>query len=580
MLKDRCQIKVLLIDGNPADAKLVQDALAVANGVTFSVDWAERLSAGLNLLRGEKFDMVLLDLGLPDSQGLSPLKRVQSEAPALPIFVLSTLADEPMAIEAVRAGAEDCFVKEQMDGRLLGKYFLYAVERQEMLAKLEHHKQELEVSTASFRNLIESNTDGIAVIDQKGVVRFVNPALEALFGRSAEDLLCELFDFPVVAGESCEVNLSANGGGVNVAEMRVGETVWEGESVYLASLRDVTARKRTEEELRLRAQLLDTASDSIFLHSFDGNIIYCNEAANKSRGYTKNELIAVNFYSLFISDHAKRVGLRVKDLMEKGKISFESAHLLKDGSTMPVEVNARVIELGGEKLILNSVRDITNQKRAEDALRGSVNRLQKVLDGTVQAMAVAVEMRDPYTAGHERRVATLSCAIAEEMGFPVERIKGIRIAAVLHDLGKLSIPAEILSKPGQATEVELSILKSHAEMGYDILKTIEFPWPIAQIVLQHHERMDGSGYPAGLSGEQILFEAKVLAVADVVEAMASHRPYRPALGIDKALEEISQNRGLLYDPGVVDKCVSLFNNKGFSFDRSQISDSAPSLPLN
>ncbi len=255
----------------------------------------------------------------------------------------------------------------------------------------------------------------------------------------------------------------------------------------------------------------------------------------------------------------------MKALMEKGTLSFESAHGRKNGSIMPVEVSARVIELGGKKHILNSVRDITHQKRAEEALRSSLHRLKKVLEGTVQAMAMTVEMRDPYTAGHERRVTTLACAIAEEMRLPVKQIEGIRIAALLHDVGKICVPAEILSKPGQANEVELSFLRKHAEVGHDILKTIEFPWPIAQIVLQHHERMDGSGYPNALSGKQILVEARVLAVADVVEAMASHRPYRPALGVDKALGEVTQHRGVLYDPNVVDTCLALFNGRGFNF---------------
>ncbi|MBC8264543.1 MAG: HD-GYP domain-containing protein, partial [Anaerolineales bacterium] len=209
---------------------------------------------------------------------------------------------------------------------------------------------------------------------------------------------------------------------------------------------------------------------------------------------------------------------------------------------------------------------ITERKRAEEELRQSYVQLQRTLEGTVNTLVSAIETRDPYTAGHQRRVTQLACAIAKEMGLPKEQIEGIRMAGLIHDLGKINVPAEILSKPGGLNDLEYGLIKMHPQVGYDVLKEIEFPWPMAQIVLQHHERMDGSGYPAGLSGEEILLEARILGVADVVEAMASHRPYRPARGMDKALEEISQNRGVLYDPEVVDACLKLFTEKGFKFE--------------
>ncbi|MBW1837533.1 MAG: response regulator, partial [Deltaproteobacteria bacterium] len=178
-------------------------------------------------------------------------------------------------------------------------------------------------------------------------------------------------------------------------------------------------------------------------------------------------------------------------------------------------------------------------------------RLQGALEGIIQAMVRTVESRDPYTAGHQQRVAELAVAIAIEMNIPKNQIEGIRMAGRIHDLGKISVPAEILSKPTRLTDIEFALIKTHSRIGYDILKEIDFPWPIAQMVLQHHEKMNGSGYPQGLSGEDILLEARVLCVADVVEAMASHRPYRPALGIEKALDEISENKGVFYDPEVV-----------------------------
>ncbi len=173
-------------------------------------------------------------------------------------------------------------------------------------------------------------------------------------------------------------------------------------------------------------------------------------------------------------------------------------------------------------------------------------------------------MRDPYTAGHQRRVAQLACALAEELGFSEEMLKGMEVMGFLHDIGKIVVPAEILSKPGELNDLEFNMIKAHSLLGHNIIKGIEFPWPVQTAVLQHHERLDGSGYPSGLSGNDIILEARILAVADVVESMASHRPYRPSLGIGKALDEIVKNRGTLYDPQVVDVCISLFSEKGFT----------------
>ncbi|MBL7213110.1 MAG: HD-GYP domain-containing protein [Desulfobacteraceae bacterium] len=210
-------------------------------------------------------------------------------------------------------------------------------------------------------------------------------------------------------------------------------------------------------------------------------------------------------------------------------------------------------------------REMRERKRAEEDLRRSLERLQVTMKGAIQAIAVTVEIRDPYTAGHQLRVADLSSAIAKELGFSKEQTEEIYLDAAVHDIGKIALPVEFLVKPGQLSEMELELFKPHAEMGYKILKPIGFPWPIAQVVLQHHERMDGSGYPRGLAGEEIVMEARILGVADTVEAMASDRPYRPALGIDKALEEIQRHRGVLYDPAVVDACLKLFTEKGFEF---------------
>lgn len=209
-----------------------------------------------------------------------------------------------------------------------------------------------------------------------------------------------------------------------------------------------------------------------------------------------------------------------------------------------------------------------NSRQGQEELKNTLEKLRKALGGVIEAMSLTIEMRDPYTAGHQRRVSDLARMIATEMGLPTEQIDAIRMAGALHDIGKLSIPSEILSKPGKLNELEWLMIKNHSTIGYNILKPIEFSWPVANIVLQHHERLNGSGYPSGLSGENIVLEAKILGVADVVEAMSSHRPYRPAHGIGEALEEISRNKGILFDPMVVDICWRLFTSKKFKFEKS------------
>jgi putative nucleotidyltransferase with HDIG domain len=211
-------------------------------------------------------------------------------------------------------------------------------------------------------------------------------------------------------------------------------------------------------------------------------------------------------------------------------------------------------------------RDITERKRVGRQLEQSLKRLSRTMESTIRAISTTIEARDAYTAGHQRRVTQLAGIIAKEMSLPGAQIAGIRVAGLLHDIGKISVPTEILSKPGLLNDVEMSMIRTHPKVGYDILRSIEFEWPVAEIVLQHHERLDGSGYPSGVRGEKILLEARILAVADVVEAMSSHRPYRPAVGIDKALEEITRGEGTVYDARVVRACLEAFTKRNFEFE--------------
>jgi response regulator RpfG family c-di-GMP phosphodiesterase len=338
---------------------------------------------------------------------------------------------------------------EEMEG-LVGERTDALLQTNKQLRKEIGTRQETEkalhMSEVNFRNMIYNNADGILILDDNSIVKFMNPAAESIFGTKAKHFVGQTFEHLIIPGKPTELDIIIGDGKSVIAEMRVMETEWEGKKAYLASLRDITDRKR----MQLRLQV-------------------------------------------------------------------------------------------------------------------SLDNLKEVMDGTIRAMALAVEMRDPYTSGHQHRVAELAQAIAKEISLPDDAIEGVYMAASIHDIGKISLPAEILSKPVKLTEIERKMIEAHSKVGYDILNGIDFSWPIAQIVLQHHERMNGSGYPYGLGGKEILIEARIVGVADVVETMASHRPYRPSIGLDKALEEIFKNKGKLYDEKVVHACLTIFNEKGFEF---------------
>jgi PAS domain S-box-containing protein len=334
------------------------------------------------------------------------------------------------------------------------------------------------------------------------------------------------------------------------------------------TFQDITDRKRSVEALRESEEryrsIFENAQEGIFQSTPDGRIIMANLAMAIMYGYESPKegmtFVTDIAHQHFVNPEDRRE--LIKKIEENGFIKgYESQNYKKDGSIIWVSLTMHAVrDEKGQIMYYDGIaEDITNRKQ-------SVKRIRKALGATVQAIAVTVEARDPYTAGHQRRVADLARAIAKEMNLPIDQIDGIRMAAAIHDLGKISVPAEILSKPKKLTDIEFRLIKTHSQSGYDILKDIDFPWPVARTVLEHHERMDGSGYPNGLTGDHILLESRILAVADVVESMASHRPYRPSLGIKAALEEIEKNRGTLYDNTVADACLRLFREKGYQLN--------------
>jgi PAS domain S-box-containing protein/putative nucleotidyltransferase with HDIG domain len=369
--------------------------------------------------------------------------------------------------------------------------------------------------------------------------------------------------------------------------------------------------RRVENELRQAKEyaefLFRATPNAIFTTDTNRVIISWNNKAEEITGYLRKEVIGRQ--CTIFAEHPCKDNCDVfSDSVEKPMFGCECSIRRKDGKIIIISKNADLLTDEDDNVIgaIESFEDITGRKKEEQSFQKSYQnlemqvrertaelskineallveimqrkktqknfedgneKLKRVLNETISALAFTVEKRDPYTAGHQQRVTQLAAAIAKEMKLPEEQIQGVRTAAMIHDIGKICVPAEILSKPSKLTTYEFSIIKAHPEVGYDILKEIEFPWPVSKIVYQHHERLNGSGYPLAVKGEDILLESHILIVADVVEAMASHRPYRPALGIDRALDEIMHKKGSLYHEAVVDACIRLFMECGFHLEQ-------------
>ncbi len=339
--------------------------------------------------------------------------------------------------------------------------------------------------------------------------------------------------------------------------------------------KEIAERKRAEESLLASEgkyrSIFENAAEGIFRLERESRTLSVNPAMARMCGYDTPDEMTARVTDLFQQIHVDdECRATFATLLGDGKTidGFEAQIHRKDGTLLWGSLNVWPGKDGAGKVTCyeGTVEDISSRKLAEEDLRQTMERLSTILRGTISAMSMAVEMRDPYTSGHQKKVSSLASFIAREMALPTHTIENVRTAGIVHDIGKMSIPAEILSKPTILSDTEMGLLKIHPRSGYEILKEAELPYPIAEAVLQHHERLDGSGYPQGLRGPEILLEARILAVADVVEALASHRPYRPAFGIDAALDEIEKNIGILYDPQVVSACVTLFRDKGFTLN--------------
>jgi PAS domain S-box-containing protein len=443
----------------------------------------------------------------------------------------------------------------------------------------------LQESEEKYRGILENMDDAYYEVDLKGNLTFFNQALVNRTGYKREELMgmnyrhyispnCwrqvqEIFAQVYQTGRAVtlfDYEIHLKDGRKRFQESWVNLILDKNNNPlgFRGMARDVTDRKIAEKELRQAEEryrsIFENAQEGMYRAGANEKFIMVNQAMARIFGYDSAaefvEQVNTSAHQLYRDrEDRKKIfhWLETQGLVQ----DFEARFFRRDGSVGWISVNIQQTQEGNTPFYDGFVRDVTDRKE-------SVEHLREAFAGTVSAIALLVEAKDPYTAGHQRRVAEIACAIALEMGLSQERIEGILMAGKMHDIGKVSIPAEILSSPRRLTALEFSLIKTHAQSGYDILKDIKFSWPIARMVQEHHERMDGSGYPQGLKGIDILLESRILAVADVVEAMATHRPYRAALGVDLALREITENRGVLFDTEAVDACLRLFREKNYT----------------
>jgi PAS domain S-box-containing protein len=320
--------------------------------------------------------------------------------------------------------------------------------------------------------------------------------------------------------------------------------------------------------------LLEEMSEGALTMTAAGLILFSNQRFAETVKTPLNQVVGSSIYA-WLNPENQAMLKSILNMDSPEKRRKELSLLATDGKQVPIYLSVNKVGLvGTDEIFCIVTTDLTEEKKIEEivtakkmalaALKASLE-LEKSLEESIKSIAYTVESRDEYTAGHMKRVGQLSSAIARELGLPEDTIHGIELASTIHDVGKIAIPVEILTKPGKLSKIEMMLVQTHVEAGYDIIKNIEFPWPIARMILEHHERIDGSGYPQGLKGDEMLLGSRIIAVSDVIEAMSTHRPYRFVLGIDAALAEIKQHRGKLYDAQVVDACLKLFAEKRFAF---------------
>ncbi len=593
-------MKILVVDDKEENRYLLE-TLLTGNG--FVTRTATNGKEALELLRSEEVGLIISDILMPVMDGFQLCREVKEddELAKLPFVFYSATYTEAKDEEYALSIGADRYVRKPVEpakfmtiihniiddvktGKLRGRKPVPAKEgtfkrySERLVNKLEKKMLQLKETEKEYRALFENVSDVVFWLDEEGRFTAVNPQITVI-GYEPQDVIGKRFtEFltpwsqeialhhfesakeDVTTHDVYELEVVRQDDGIAHVEVSM-STAYEDEEFLgrFCILRDITTRKRAEKELRVKDCAVECAINGVAFVDPDWNLTYVNPSFVSLWGYENDGEVVGRKATEFWQDRsAAEQG--EKAVEEEGEWRGELTAKRKDGTLFLVEAIADAVtdDKGTPMTMMVSFMDITERKQ-------TVEQRQRTLQGTIKAVGLTTETRDPYTFQHQQRVTELACAIAEQLDLPEEQIKGLRAASLMHDIGKLSVPAEILSKPTKLTDAEYKLIQVHPQTAYDIIAGVDFPWPVADIILQHHERLDGSGYPNSLTSDDILLEAKVLAVADVVEAMSSHRPYRPSLGLDKALDEINNNKGKLYDPDVVDACLKLFEENGFSF---------------
>jgi PAS domain S-box-containing protein len=614
---------ILIVDDNPANIYILKSLLE-SEGM--KVITAKNGKEALAKAHSHPPDLIVSDILMPVMDGYTLCRHWKSDDQLkhIPfIFYTATYTEAKDEKFALSLGADLFIIKPQEPEvliNMLSKFLSaqYVVkpaqlkplgEEMEFLRthneilfnKLEKKMSDLQIANEQlkimeerYRLSFENTSDVIFIVDENLNILSMSQSAEKILGYKPEEFVGKLVTdikhiftpasfeqaiadaMLILKGEKISVRtyeFITKDGTIKIGEVSGSPIMRDGQVTGFVSIaRDITDRRRAEDELRNSEQkyrtILQDMNDMYYELDLKGNMTFFNKALLLLTARTPEELQGMNFRDYMSSEGSEDALKIFAEIFKTGKPKlFVNEIFTKTGEVKHFESQAGLLLDENKQPIgfRGIARDITERKKAQDERDQVLARLRKTLETMIQAMSAAVEARDPYTSGHQRRVSDLARAIATQMNLPVDQIDGIRMAAFIHDMGKISIPAEILSMPRKLSKLEFELIKTHPQAGYDIIKDIDFPWPIANIILQHHERINGSGYPHGLRGDNILLEARILAVADVVEAMASYRPYRPALGLDTALEEITRNKNILYDGEVVEACLKIFREKKYEF---------------
>ena len=519
---------------------------------------------------------------LPHRLGIRSIATLPVRRDGKPIGILGITASEPNFFDTeFRSLLEEMAVD-----------IAFALDNFDYERRRKHAEHFLHESEARFRALTALSSDYFWEIDEHLRYRVISEGVRAILGFEPQELIGKSStethlierlnpppeDFARIRAEhkpyhNTVARIRAKDGSHRILNISADPLFGaDGAFVgYRGVTRDISASVKAETALRQSEEqfrgLVEQSVTGIVIAQ-EELLTYVNPRAVEIFGYGKPEEVLGHKLMEFVSEQdrtalAESIGRLLSREVRSAAFAFTG--LRKDGTTADIGAHGTHATYRGRPAIIGVIQDITERKRAEEGAKRYLEEIEAAMMATVRVASTMGEMRDPYTAGHERRVAELTAAMGEEMGLSASQIEGLRVAGNLHDIGKITVPAEILSKPGKISAVEFSLIKEHAQQGYEILKDVRFPWPVAEVAQQHHERLDGSGYPQGLKGDEIVLEARILAVADTVEAMSSHRPYRPGRGIEASLAEIEQYRGIRYDAEAVDACLRLFREKEFQF---------------